>query len=228
MPQLRYNAVLFDLLSGLIDSWSLWDRIAGSKAEGRRWRAAYLRNTYRTGAYRAYERLVAEAALEVGLPTKFADDLAERYGELRPWPEVAAVLGALQRAGLRLAVVTNCSERLGRIAVATTGIDFDVVVTAERAGFYKPDPRPYALALEEVGLPAGRCLFVAGSAFDLFGTAKLGLPTFWHNRVGLAAPDDAPRPLAQTSRLEPLLDVVLGRGARSAAGRCRAIPSPRR
>ena len=205
----RYDGVLFDLLSGLLDSWSLWDAVAGSRDDGRRWRAEYLRRTYRTGAYRPYEELVAEAAEEAGLRRDLADRLAERYGEIKPWPEVARALGAL-RGHVPLAVVTNCSNSLGAKAVAATGIAFNVVVTAERAGFYKPDLRPYAIAIEELGLEARRCLFVAGSAFDLFGTAKVGLATFWHNRVGLTAPADAPKPLIEVATLDPLVDFVLG------------------
>jgi len=82
-------------------------------------------------------------------------------------------------------VVTNCSEALAATAVACTDIDFDVVVTAERAGYYKPDPRPYEQALAELRMTANRCVFVAGSAYDLFGASKIGLPTFWHDRIGM-------------------------------------------
>jgi hypothetical protein len=42
----RYDAVLFDLLTALLDSWSLWNAVAGSEDAGRRWRAEYLRITY--------------------------------------------------------------------------------------------------------------------------------------------------------------------------------------
>src|SRR5207302_3464314 len=141
----------------------------------RKWRAAYLRRTYETGAYRPYETLVAEAAAEVGLSPTLARQLAARYSELEPWPEVRKVLGALRRDGVALGVVTNCSEELAATAVACTGVNFDAVITAERAGFYKPDPRPYEMALDELAVTPGRCLFVAGSAFDLFGTSKVGL-----------------------------------------------------
>ena len=58
----RYEAVLFDLLTGLLDSWTLWNAVAGSEEAGRRWRAAYLAVTYRTGRYQPYEELVARAA----------------------------------------------------------------------------------------------------------------------------------------------------------------------
>ena len=63
----RYDAVLFDLLTALLDSWSLWNAVAGSEQAGRRWRTAYLAITYRAGRYQPYEELVATAAESVGL-----------------------------------------------------------------------------------------------------------------------------------------------------------------
>ena len=205
-----YDAVLFDLLTGLVDSWSLWNRVAGDDAAGYRWRAEYLRNTYATGRYRPYEVLVAEAAHNVGLPRQLAGELASRYAELEPWPEARDALRALYDAGVPLGVVTNCSEKLGRMATERVGIPFTVIVTAERAGYYKPQPQAYRLALEELGLSSDRCLFVAGSAYDLFGTAKVGLATWWHNRARLALPDKAPAPLASSPNLASLPGFVLG------------------
>jgi len=105
-------------------------------------------------------------------------------------------------------VVTNCSERLGRAAADKLGVPFDVVVTAERAGFYKPDPAPYRLALSELNMPASEVLFVAGSGFDLIGTGRVGLDTYWHNRVGLPRPAAAPPPLHESRSLAELDDYV--------------------
>ena len=51
-----------------------------------------------------------------------------------------------------LGVVTNCSEALGRLAASRVPVPFRVVVTAERAGRYKPDPQPYRFALDELGV----------------------------------------------------------------------------
>jgi 2-haloalkanoic acid dehalogenase type II len=214
MPGIRFDAVLFDLLTALLDSWTLWNGVAGSEESGRKWRAAYLRRTYAAGRYRPYETLVAEAASEVELPPALAVRLASRYDELKPWPEVRDVLGTLLCRGLRLGVVTNCSEALGATAVACTGIHFDVVVTAERVGYYKPDSRPYEQALAELGATAGQCVFVAGSAYDLFGASRVGLPTYWHDRIGMKPPPNVPAPLAYHRTLHPLLDVV----RRSTAG----------
>jgi len=107
-------------------------------------------------------------------------------------------------------VVTNCSVRLGRAAAARLQVPWDVVITAEEAGFYKPDPRPYRLALERLGVAAGEAAFVAGSGYDLIGTAAVGLRTYWHNRIGLGRPDGAPPADHESRNLDDLLPWLEG------------------
>ena len=106
--RVKYEAVIFDLLTALTDSWSLWNSVAGSPERGMAWRRRYLEITYGCGAYRPYETLVREAARDVGLPQQLGDDLEWRWLELSPWPEAASVL---QRIPVPLAVATNCSVR---------------------------------------------------------------------------------------------------------------------
>jgi 2-haloacid dehalogenase len=200
----RYDAVLFDLLTALLDSWTLWNAVAGDAASGRRWRAEYLRITYATGVYRPYEDLVAEAAEAVGLDRRVAAALDARYDQLQPWPDVVPTLARLSAGGVKLGVVTNCSRRLGRIAVGRIDAAFDCVVTAEDAGCYKPDPRTYRMALDKLNVTPDRCLFVAGSAYDLIATVKVGLPIYWHDRVGMELPVEMPLPLAHERTLAGL------------------------
>jgi FMN phosphatase YigB (HAD superfamily) len=64
------------------------------------------------------------------------------------------------------------------------------------------------MALDELGVVPGRCLFVAGSAYDLFGTSKVGLATYWHDRIGMAPPRNIPEPIAHHRSLYPLLELV--------------------
>ena len=64
------------------------------------------------------------------------------------------------------------------------------------------------MGLNELGSAPSRCLFVAGSAYDLFGTGKVGLPTYWHDRIGMAPPRNAPEPIAHHRSLYPLLELV--------------------
>jgi FMN phosphatase YigB (HAD superfamily) len=82
---------------------------------------------------------------------------------------------------------------------------WDCVVTAEEAGYYKPDPRPYRFALERLGVEADEAAFVAGSGYDLIGTHAVGLRTYWHNRVGLARPDAAPSADFESRNLDQLV-----------------------
>lgn len=181
------KAVLFDLLSALLDSWSLWDDIAGGAAPGRRWRMEYLQRTYAVGAYVPYHDLVADSAGAVGLPRTLADELEDRWDELSPWPRAGAVLRDLAR-DRPIGVATNCSEVLGRRAAALVGAPFRSVVTAEAAGCYKPDPRIYRAGVEAL-LPGGgggapradEVLFVAGSPLDVHGATRAGLTVVWHN-----------------------------------------------
>lgn len=112
-----------------------------------------------------------------------------------------------------LSVVTNCSARLRHIAADLVGVPFDVVVTSEQADFYKPHPEPYRLALCNTGFVPAEAIFVAGSAYDMLGTQKVGVPTYWHNRVGLTAPEGAPEPFTERATIDTLLQDIesLGR-----------------
>ena len=178
------KAVLFDLLSALLDSWSLWDDIAGSDERGRRWRFEYLRLTYGTGAYVPYLDLVEESAAAVAMPRAFAGELEARWDELAPWPGAGAALRQLARR-LPIGVATNCSQVLGVRAAELVGAPFHSVVTAESAGFYKPDPRMYGAGVKALGVPAAEVLFVAGSPRDIRGAVSAGLRVVWHNSAGL-------------------------------------------
>lgn len=204
-PHPRYpKAVLFDLLTALLDSWTLWNRSAGSEQAGRIWRAEYLRLTYGCGQYVEYETLVRQAAQHVGLPASAPQALEENWLELAPWSGAVAALQQLQ-PHCKLAVVTNCSTRLGRQAASILPVRWDAVVTAEEAGAYKPDPRPYQLALDTLEVSPGETAFVAGSSYDMFGTAAIGLRTYWHNRIGLAAVSGARKPEIESPALDSLV-----------------------
>lgn len=202
------QAVLFDLLTALLDSWTLWNEAAGSAEAGRRWRAEYLGLTYGCGAYRPYETLLREAAAATGITAAAAARLEAHWDELAPWSGANDALDRL--AGrVKLAVVTNCSHAFGLRAAARLQVRWDAVITAEEAGYYKPHPRPYQLALERLGVSSPQSRFVAGSGYDLFGTAAVGLRTYWHNPADLALPMNAPQPEVRAASLDGLSSWVL-------------------
>jgi 2-haloacid dehalogenase len=203
MPNAYPKAVLFDLLTALLNSWSLWNACAGSPDAGRAWRAEYLKLTYGCGAYVPYEALTRQAAHNVGLTDAASEALENRWLELQPWSGAIDALAKL-KPHCKLAIVTNCSTRLGRQAASIFPLEWDAVVTAEDAGFYKPDAHPYRLALQQLNVDAHDAAFVAGSSYDMFGTAAVGLRTFWHNRAQLAPVEGAPAPEVVSTTLDPL------------------------
>jgi 2-haloacid dehalogenase len=207
--QVRYGAVLFDLFSALLDSGALWSEVAGSAELGARWREESSRVAYSAGSYRPFVETVAEAARVAGVPPERAPDLLRGMSTgLAPWPEAPGVLRGLGER-VRMGIVTNCSEELGQRVAARVGVAFDVVVTAEAAGAYKPRPEPYLLALERLGVEPARALFVAGSPNDIDGARGAGMDVCWHNRRQLALGEHA-APLMELGSLEPLVDLVSG------------------
>jgi 2-haloacid dehalogenase len=202
---MRYDAVGFDLLTALLDTWSLFADVAGGRELGMRWHAAS-QSLLRGKRYRPFEEILREAAESAGVDGAKADEMIARWGQSEPWPDVPGILPRL--SSYTRFIVTNCSERLGALAAARVG-KFDLVMTAERAGAYKPDPRPYRAALDALNLHRRRVLFVAGSAHDVGGATRAGMDVYWANRGRVPAPADG-KALREEEDLRGLLDVLEG------------------
>ena len=202
-----YRAVCCDLLTALLDSWTLWQSTAGSADAGTRWRQTSLRMVTASGRYRAYEPIVAEAAREVGLDEIVASRLLMRWGTLTPYPDVKP---ALERLGLPIVILTNTSQVLAEQAAANLGMPLLAVVSAETAGWYKPDRRAYESGWRVAGARDAReCLFIAGSPHDAAGATSAGHDVFWVNRRDAALPRDGPGPRWQAKTLASLVQTVV-------------------
>jgi FMN phosphatase YigB (HAD superfamily) len=137
------------------------------------------------------------------------------------------VVFALEATATPIGTVTNCSDELGRQAAELVGVPFEVTVTAQSAGVYKPQPEPYRQALDALALPAERVLFVAGSPYDIPGAGRLGMDVWWHNRVGMPS-RPGPRPVAEHRSLGPLPGLPAQRPEAARAGAHNIIPTTTR
>ena len=105
---------------------------------------------------------------------------------LPEWPVFPDTVGALKalKSLYRLAVISNVDDDLFARTAEGLGVEFDVVVTAEQVGSYKPDLRNFEVARERMGVEKGRWLHVAESRYHDIGPAnRLGIASVWVNRV---------------------------------------------
>ena len=115
----------------------------------------------------------------------------EHRNAVELFDEVPEAMASL-RERYALGVITN-----GNACVDFIGIGhwFDFVVSAERAGAAKPEPRIFEAALECAGVDAGRVVHVGDDPEnDVRGAARAGMRTVWVNPrlapwPGGAAPD---------------------------------------
>jgi putative hydrolase of the HAD superfamily len=99
------------------------------------------------------ERLELPVTAEQALDT-LGDSIAYRV-----FDDVAPTLDELDRRGVRAAVVSNWDYSLKQV-LARLGLVFEVVVTSAATGASKPDPAPFRVALEGLGIGAGQALHV--------------------------------------------------------------------
>jgi 2-haloacid dehalogenase len=159
------------------------------------------------GPYRPYRDVLGGvlSALLAGFGQTASPDARAAFGgsvaEWPAFPDSAAALAQLH-ARFKLGVITNCDDDLFAASEAKLGVSFDWVVTAQQAKRYKPNPRGFELAFEQIGLPPSRILHVAQSLFHDHVTAKrLGLSTVWVDRRGDRPGGGATPPAAATPDL---------------------------
>lgn len=171
-----------------------------------------------------YRDILAEVhrrlARRFGVPV--ADQEAIDFGSsVGDWPvfeDTPAALRRLQRH-YKLVVVSNVDRASFARTHAKLGVELDGLVTAEDAGAYKPDPRPFELAFETLsawGIERGAILHVAQSLYHDHVPAKaLGLRTAWvdrrHGRTGAGAtrrPSEDVQPDLVAGSLAALADAI--------------------
>jgi HAD superfamily hydrolase (TIGR01509 family) len=125
-----------------------------------------------------------------------------------------ALLEALRRRGLKLAVVANAwpePARLLRGELARLGVAerIDAAVFSDEAGARKPDAAIFQRALSDLGVAAEEALFVGDKLReDVDGAAALGMRTVQALWFSADDAEDAPEPDYQAFTQMDVLNVV--------------------
>jgi 2-haloacid dehalogenase len=149
----------------------------------------------------------AARSLELDLATDARERLMHGFLELRAWPDVAASLRELRRAGKKVALLSNATPQILTTALKNSDLDtaLDQVISTDRIRSYKPDPRAYQLGVDLLQLPKERIAFVAFAGWDVAGAKWFGYPTFWNNRQSAPAESLAVKADAEGATLDSLL-----------------------
>jgi 2-haloacid dehalogenase len=153
-----------------------------------------------TGTLPPFRELIA-AALRRRLRLRGRDESAaetalELMGSMPAFIEAPAALEILRGEGIRLGVLSQSAAADADAALRFAGLRdrLDLVMSAQEAGAYKPDPRPYRMVLEHTGADAGELCFVATHWWDVAGAKRVGMRTGWVARRERALLDSVPAP----------------------------------
>ena len=95
------------------------------------------------------------------------------------YPDTAAFLESLRRAGIEAALVSGSSEPLVMgILRPAVRFYFSTVICGDSCPYSKPHPDPYLLALEALGLSAAQCLAVENSPAGIASARAAGLTCY--------------------------------------------------
>lgn len=226
------RAVLFDLDHTLFDTARTEARALARVAResgiplGRKAVDCYQAvNTHVWGEYRAGRLTSKELRVrrfelwlrELGHDIAPAPSLARRYldafssrGDLISGAKTA--VRSVAGLGLKLGVVTNGIDKVQRRRLRASDLtaSFPVVVTSERAGFTKPDPRIIEIALKRLKVRPDETVYVGDDPqVDGLAANRASVAFIWFNPNSASAPEGAGVSVAhEVHRLGQIRDLV--------------------
>lgn len=170
-------------------------------------------------AFRSYREVLDMTApriadaLGLPIPTGGAHFLSESLASWPPFADTGPALSRLRQAGFQLGILSNVDDDLLAATLEHFPVDFELLVTAQQVGSYKPAPAHFLAARDRIGRASW--LHVAQSFFhDVEPAAALELPVAWINRLA-EEPRSAARPLTICPDMAAFAEwAVASRGAR--------------
>ncbi|MEW1633514.1 HAD family phosphatase [Streptomyces sp. NPDC093801] len=185
-PQSAFQAVIFDF--GGVLTCPMDDTAIAFAAEIGLPKYAYRDTVAFNPAGRAlYAQLergdITQSEWNEGIAALLGIDGANLMGRalatLSPEKRVVDAARQIREAGLKTAILSNSMGLAPFNPYAPWDLDanHDVVVLSEHHRMRKPEPEIYQLTLDQLGLPAARCIFVDDSAANLAPAQDLGMTT---------------------------------------------------
>lgn len=216
----RADIITFDCYGTLID----WERgistalVAAARHAGIEIEPARALGIYhevepqiQAEAFRPYREVLALSAGRVAEYLGWSMDSAAQQhfaASLPDWPPFADTDAALNRlavAGYTLGILSNVDDDLLAGTLRHFTAPFDLIITAQQVGSYKPAPAHFIAARDRIG--EQRWIHAAQSLFhDLSTCEQLGILAIWVNRQDEDLPADGPAMLTEVASLAELAD----------------------
>lgn len=203
---MKYRGFLFDLDGTLVDSlpavnraWSSWGARHGLAAQQV---LDYIHGKPAINSLRHFMAGQSEAAIQAEF--RWLEQLeAEDTAGVQAIAGAHALLATLNALDIPWAIVTSGSIPVAHARHKAAGLPLpEVFITAEDIKFGKPNPEPYLLGAERLGLSAPECLVVEDAPAGIIAGLEAGSAV-----VAVNPPADAPRlseVALQVENLQPL------------------------
>ena len=194
------SACVFDAYGTLFDVASAADHCKDDLGENATalstlWRTKQLEYTWLRSLMNEYVEFweITRDGLDYALETlgldgdaALRDKLLNLYMELDCFPEVPNILKTLNAGGLKCAILSNGSPKMLNSAIENAGISEQLVnsYSVDQLGIYKPSPRVYQMAVDDLGISAKKISFMSSNAWDASAAANFGFKVVWVNRFG--------------------------------------------
>ncbi len=110
-------------------------------------------------------------------------------------------------------MVSNADEHLLDVAMKKNGLHFEYAVSSEKARGYKPYPKIFQCALEEIGCEPGEAVMVGDSqTSDIVGARRMGIPVIWINRFDEERREGVPEPDFEAKDIVGMVEILSDNG----------------
>ena len=135
-------------------------------------------------------------------------DLLRAYHELSCYPEVPDTLSKLKKKGLGTAILSNGSREMLEAGVCNSNIGkvVDSIISVDTIKIFKPSPRVYQLATDQLGCRPEKILFFSSNAWDVSGASTFGFQTVWVNRFAQNTERLPGTPVMEISTIDAVLE----------------------
>ena len=213
--------VVFDAYGTLFDVHSAASRYQvrlgdHAQAVSKMWRTKQLEYTWLRSLMQCYVDfwIVTQDALDYALDSEGIDDnslrqdLLRAYHDLACYPEVPDTLSKLKQMGLGTAILSNGSPEMLEAGVRNSklGKFLDYIISVDIIKIFKPSPKVYQLATDQLGCNTEEILFFSSNAWDVSGAANFGFQTIWVNRFAQATERLPGTPIMEINTLDAVLE----------------------